>query len=358
GSVGKTGTKEMLRLAFTSFGSTHAPEKSFNNHWGVPLTLARMPKDTAFGVFEIGMNHPGEITPLSRMVRPQAAIVTTVAPVHLGQFSSVDEIAAAKAEIFEGLGAGGVAILNRDNGYFAFLADRAGARQASVLSFGRDAKADCRLLDMDADASGSLSQINVAGQHIELRLRVPGAHLVQNALAVLLAVHVAGQDVRAAASALEAFAVPEGRGVSERLAVDGGQVLLIDESYNANPASMSAALSVLGLPREGVERRIAVVGDMLELGETGPELHAALAHDVETAGIDCVFACGPLMSHLHDALSEDRRGGYAESAEHLTPMVLNAVRPGDAVMIKGSLGSRMGPLLAALKSHLIENQRV
>ncbi|MEO1283086.1 MAG: Mur ligase family protein, partial [Pseudomonadota bacterium] len=327
-------------------------------HWGVPLTLARMPADTRCGVFEIGMNHPGEITPLSRMVRPDVAIVTTVAPVHLGQFSSVEEIAEAKAEIFDGFGGEGTAVLNRDNAHFDLLARRARERGAAVLTFGQREDADCRLVSADADAAGTTAQIICLGNDYRFRLNVPGAHLVMNALAVLLAVQATGCDVTHAADALEAFSVPEGRGVVERVTVVDGEVIVIDESYNANPASMSAALSVLGLPRAGVVRRVAVLGDMLELGERGPALHAALSEDIERAGIDCVFACGPLMAKLYDALPEPRRGGYAQDSNDLTPMVLNAVNAGDAVMVKGSLGSRMGPLLAALKSHLIKNQAV
>ncbi|MEO1205861.1 MAG: UDP-N-acetylmuramoylalanyl-D-glutamyl-2,6-diaminopimelate--D-alanyl-D-alanine ligase [Pseudomonadota bacterium] len=356
GSVGKTGTKEMLRLAFSVFGATHAPEKSFNNHWGVPLTLARMAADTRYGVFEIGMNNPGEITPLSRMVRPDVAIVTTVAPVHLGQFASVDEIAEAKAEIFQGLDAEGTAILNRDNAYFDFLARRARARGAAVLSFGQHVDADCRLVTAHADAAGTTAQVVCLGEDHSLRLNVPGAHLVMNALAVLLAARASGCDVAHAVRALEAFNVPEGRGVVERIAMPDGDVVLIDESYNANPASMAAAISVLELPRAGVNRRVAIVGDMLELGEDGPALHAALAEDLAAAKVNAVFACGPLMAHLYEVLSAEQKGGYAPTAEALMEAVLRAVKPGDAVMVKGSLGSRMGPVLAALKSHLLKNQ--
>lgn len=357
GSVGKTGTKEMLRLVFSAFGRTHAPEKSFNNQWGVPLTLARMPADTKFGVFEIGMNHPGEITPLTKMVRPHAAMVTTVAPVHLGQFDSVEQIAEAKAEIFFGLVSRGVAILNRDNPHYLLLAERAKAESARIMTFGRHRETDCRLLSVETTAEGSVAQVMMSsGWTGEVRLSVPGAHHVHNALAVLLAAEAAGLDVAKAARALAGFNVPEGRGVTETISVPGGSVLLIDESYNANPASMAAAISVLGLPREGVQRRVAVMGDMLELGETGEELHAGLTEPLERAGVDTVFACGPLMSALFDALPPQRRGTYADNAEALLPAVLADVRAGDAVMIKGSLGSRMGPLLAALKSHLMNNQ--
>jgi len=316
-----------------------------------------MPDDTRFGVFEIGMNHPGEISPLSQMVVPDVAIITTVAPVHLGQFDSVAQIADAKAEIFDGLPAGGRALINRDNPYFQQLRDRADAAAAGaeVMSFGHHESADVRLVSLKSDAQGSLAQIDVMGEPVTLRLNAPGAHLVQNALAVLGAVKLVGCCLTQAAEALAEFEVPEGRGVATRLPCDGGQVVLIDESYNANPASMAAAIAVAGLNRDGVSRRIAVLGDMLELGEQGPQMHRDLRAPLVAAGIDLVFACGPMMRGLYDDLPGAMQGVYAETPEGLEAPLVARVRAGDLVMIKGSLGSRMQPLVAALKTHLSKN---
>jgi UDP-N-acetylmuramoyl-tripeptide--D-alanyl-D-alanine ligase len=249
GSVGKTGTKEMLRAALSGLGPTHAPVGSFNNHWGVPLTLARMPAETAFGVFEIGMNHAGEIRPLTRMVRPHVAIVTTVEPVHLAFFNSEAEIADAKAEIFEGLEPGGTAVLNRDNRWFDRLAGRASELGVSVFTFGEHAEADVRLGGLRLDEDGSGVEALVAGRPVAYRLGAPGRHLVQNSLAVLAAAHAAGADIAAVGAALGAFRAPKGRGERHQLAHPDGPFTLIDESYNANPASMRAALALLGHAR-------------------------------------------------------------------------------------------------------------
>lgn len=355
GSVGKTGTKEMLRIALGAHGRTHAPEKSFNNHWGVPLTLARMPRDTQFGVFEIGMNHAGEITPLTRMVRPHTAIVTTVEAVHLEFFESVAAIAEAKAEIFLGLEAGGTAVLNRDNAYFELLAKRAGESGAKVVTFGSSAasQADAFVEKQEKGFSGTDVKARLGGIEIVYRISAPGDHLVMNSLAVIAAVKSVGGDPQRAAAALSGFAVPAGRGELSYLDCGSGQLLLIDESYNANPASMTAAIKVLALLDKTIaNRRIAVLGDMLELGDDAPLLHAGLADVLRQSGIDLVFACGPNMKHLFENLPKSMQGGYAASPEGLDSKVLKAIGAGDAVMVKGSLGSKMGVIVSAIRNHV------
>ncbi|MHA1517366.1 MAG: UDP-N-acetylmuramoylalanyl-D-glutamyl-2,6-diaminopimelate--D-alanyl-D-alanine ligase [Alphaproteobacteria bacterium] len=352
GSVGKTGTKEALRRALVPSGTVHASSKSYNNHWGVPLTLANMPRDFAYGVFEIGMNHAGEIDALTRLVRPHIAIITTVAPVHLGFFSSVEEIADAKAEIFHGLEPGGAAVINRDNTHFERLAAHAAEQGAVIVSFGEDESADARLCAADLRPDGSHVRADILGEMVDYRLRAPGRHLVQNSLAVLAAVKLAGADIAKAAEALGVVQPEAGRGERRVIETKAGLVAIVDESYNANPASLRAALSTLSLvPRNAYKRRVAVLGDMLELGAEGPKLHAALAEAIDEAGVDVVFACGELMEALFEVLPAQRRGAYAPSSEALAPKLLEGVRPGDIIMIKGSLGSRMAPLVEAVARH-------
>jgi len=348
GSVGKTTTKELLRCALASAGETHASAASYNNHWGVPLTLARMPESARFGVFEIGMNHAGEITPLVAMAQPHIAIITRIAPVHLEHFASVEAIADAKAEIFSGLQRGGVAILNRDDAQFERLRDAAGAAGVRfVLSFGESAEADATVLSCDVEGETTRVQARVLGQDLTYTIGAPGRHIAMNSLAVLMASRAAGLDLQAAARALAGFRPPAGRGQRETLQAADGPFTIIDESYNANPASMRAALDLLGAA-DG-KRRIAVLGDMLELGPQARALHAAIAEDVERNQIDLVYTAGPLMQALSEAIPAERRGAHAANAAALEPIVLDALRAGDVVMIKGSNGSRMGPLVAAMR---------
>ena len=351
GSVGKTSTKEALKLALSADGETHASAASYNNHWGVPLSLARLPASAKYAVFEIGMNHAGEITPLTKLVRPHVAIVTAIAPVHLQYFGSLKKIADAKAEIFLGLELGGIAVLNRDNRQFMQLAKAAAAAGAArVVSFGVHPKADARLVRHSLQAESSTVEARILGQPVTYKLGAPGKHLVLNSLAVLAAASLVGADLALAALALNNLKPAAGRGVRASLRLPGGSALLIDESYNANPASMAAAVALLGQAPVGSQgRRIAVLGDMLELGSQGPALHRALAEPIEAAGLDLVFCSGPLMHALWEALPSGRRGGYAETAAGLEPAVLAAIRAGDAVMVKGSLGSKMGPIVKALE---------
>jgi UDP-N-acetylmuramoyl-tripeptide--D-alanyl-D-alanine ligase len=357
GSVGKTSTKEALRSVLAVQGDTHASTASFNNHWGVPLSLARCPASARFAIFEIGMNHSGEITPLVKMVRPHAAIITTVEPVHLEFFAGIEAIADAKAEIFSGVEPGGAVVLNRDNSQFARL--EAQAKKAGIsriVSFGADEKSDVRLLDVSLHAICSAVHANILGHDITYKIGMPGRHMAMNSLAVLAGATLLGADLARAALSLSQLEAPAGRGVRRVLEVGNGEATLIDESYNANPASMSAALNVLGQAPVGPHgRRIAVLGDMLELGPTGPALHRGLIEAVRANQIDLIYCCGPLMRNLWDALSTGKRGGYAENSAALEAQAVAAIRTGDAIMVKGSLGSKMKTIVNALEKRFPGN---
>jgi UDP-N-acetylmuramoyl-tripeptide--D-alanyl-D-alanine ligase len=351
GSVGKTGTKEALRHVLARQGPTHASAASHNNHWGVPLSLARMPERARFGVFELGMNHAGEIRALTRQVRPHVALITTVAAAHLEFFPSVAAIADAKGEIFEGLEPGGVAIVNRDDEHFARMRGHAERSPAGrIVTFGEHGEADWRLAELTLAAEGSdVTVRRKGGRPLAYRLGTPGRHLALNSLAVLAAVEALGADPELAARGLGDLRPPAGRGERRKVRLPGGgEALLLDESYNANPASMAAAIAVLG--RLAGQRRVAVLGDMLELGPAAPELHAALAEALDAAGIELVFTCGPQMAHLHAALPAHRRGDHAADSGALVGPVRDALRPGDAVLVKGSLGSRMAKVVEALSA--------
>ncbi len=345
GSVGKTTTKEMLRTALSAFGPAHAAEASYNNHWGLPLTLARMPRTAAFCVAEIGMNHAGEIAPLADLARPHVAVITAVEKAHIGYLGSIEAIADEKAAIISGLEAGGTAVLPLDSPQFPRL--RATACGKTVMTFGTGQGATSRLMSLEPDANGSMILAEIAGREIRLRLNAPGHHMAMNALAALTAVHALGLDISQAARALEAFAPIAGRGARRKLALPGGNALLLDESYNGNGASMRAGLDVLRL--QPARRRIAVLGDMLELGEAGPSEHAGLADAVNTSA-DILFCCGPLMAHLFEAVPVERRGAHAPDSAALAPIVAAAAAAGDAILVKGSLGSRMKRIVDALDS--------
>ena len=351
GSVGKTGTKEALRLALSKDGETHASVASYNNHWGVPLSLARCPANAHYAVLEMGMNHPGEIAPLSRLARPHVAVITTVAPVHIEFFGSLAKIADAKAEIFLGLEPDGAAVLNRDNSQFAHLKRRAKEADVTrIVSFGEHKTADARLIKCALRHDCSTVQAEILGTEITYKIGAPGRHLVLNSLAVLATVVLVGADLALAALALSEFKPASGRGAQIELELPGGSAFIIDDSYNANPASVGAALALLGQTPVGPHgRRIAVLGDMLELGSRGRALHRGLVADVNTNSIDLVFCCGPLMRALWQALPASRRGGYAENSAALEAQVLAAIRAGDVIMVKGSLGSRMAPIVKALQ---------
>jgi len=351
GSVGKTSTKEALRHVLSEQGKTHASVASYNNHWGVPLTLARMPADARFAIFEIGMSAPGEITPLTAMVRPHVAVVTTVAPVHLAQFRDVDQIAEAKAEIFSGLLPDGAAVIDADipqTGFLAEVARRAGAR---IIRFGEAEGAEARLVSVILEADGSSVVADVLGRSVGYRIGAPGRHVVKNSLAVLATVELLGADLSKAAAALATATPPKGRGQRIALGLADGEATLLDESYNANPASMRAAIALLGQTPVGPGgRRIAAIGDMLELGPKGETLHVELAPVLEAAGVDLVFCAGPLSQALFAALPARMRGAAAAVSKDIEAALGDALSPGDAVMIKGSNGSRMGPLVEALST--------
>jgi UDP-N-acetylmuramoyl-tripeptide--D-alanyl-D-alanine ligase len=304
-----------------------------------------------FAIFEIGMNHANEIEPLVKLVRPQVAIVTTVEPVHLEYFKGIEAIADAKAEIFEGLEPGGAAVLNRDNSQFARLQRRAKKLGISrIVSFGADKKSDARLLEVSLHAACSAVHANILGHEVTYKLGMPGRHMAINSLAVLAAASLAGADLALASLSLSQIEPAAGRGVRRTLEVASGEATLIDESYNANPASMAAALSVLGAAAVGPHgRRIAMLGDMLELGPTSAALHRGLNEAIKANHIDLVYCCGPLMRNLWDALSTGKRGGYADSAANLEAQAVAAIRAGDAIMVKGSLGSKMKTIVNALE---------
>jgi UDP-N-acetylmuramoyl-tripeptide--D-alanyl-D-alanine ligase len=353
GSAGKTTTKEALRHGLSTVGKVHASDKSFNNHWGVPLTLARMPADCDYAIFEIGMNHPGEIRPLVKLVRPHIAIVTLIAAAHLGHFKDLAGIARAKGEIFEGVVPGGTALLNRDDQHFALLqklARAAGVKK--IRGFGEDPRSDYRLENCDLGATRSHITANIAGREIEAEIGVPGRHIVQNVLAVLGAAHLAGADLEKIAASLAGLSAERGRGLRHRLQHPDGEITLIDESYNANPASMQAALRLLDAAEvRGKGRRIAVLGDMLELGPHSAKLHAELAEVIASTRTDMVLLAGEEMKALADSLPEGIRKEHRDSVEEIIPLVLETVGPGDAVMVKSSNGVGFSRLVDTLVRH-------
>lgn len=351
GSVGKTGTKEMIAAMLEPLGPTARTTGNLNNHWGLPLSLARMPRDSAFGVFELGMNHAGEIAALSAILRPDIAVITTVESVHLEFFASEEAIADAKGEIFSAMGRDGAAVLNRDNRHYERLRSHAEAAGLSrICAFGSDRAADVRLVDASLAPDHSEVRANVAGTPVTYTLGAPGRHLVLNSLAAIAAAHLAGAEPAAAAQRLADFHAMKGRGMQAKITIAGGSFRLIDESYNASPASMRAAIEVLGRTPCGPNgRRIAVLGDMLEVGRTAPDLHAALAPSLVANGVSIVLAAGRHMKHLTDALPNGIESFHGPNSEAIRERVLETVRPGDVVMVKGSLGSRMVPIARALR---------
>ncbi len=348
GSVGKTSVTQAIKAALARCGPAHGSVKSFNNQIGVPLTLARMPRQTRRAVFEIGMNHAGEIEPLSHMVRPHAVAITTVGPVHTENFEDGEAgVARAKAEIFAGLEPGGVAVLNTDDRWFEFLEDRAHRAGAEVRAFGSHAGCEAQLLDFRPHAGGAMVKARLQGLVYDFPIAQSGVHWGLNSLCVLLMAEALDVNLDEALAALARFQPLEGRGSERVVPLDGGELTLIDESYNANPISMRAAFVTLAGRRAG-GRKVAVLTDMLELGADGPRRHAALAEAIEAAKVDLVFCAGPLMKHLWEAMPASRRGGYAETAAELAPQVLAAVGPGDLVVVKGSNGSNARLIAAEL----------
>lgn len=354
GSAGKTGTKEMIAVMLGASGKTHASKKSFNNHWGVPLSLANLPKDARFAVFEMGMNHKGEMTALTKQVRPHIVIITTIEPAHIEHFKTLEAIADAKAEIFLGMDAKGIVILNVDNPHFSRLknaAEKQGLRK--IYGFGEDEAAQSRLVDCTLHADSSRVTADVLGERVKYKLNIPGKHIVMNSLGALAVVKVASNELSKAIEALKNSEPVEGRGNRILVTLEAGKppLTIIDESYNANPASMLAAFKVFELvhPSEG-GRRIAVLGDMLELGKDGPRLHAGLANPLLKAKTELLYCCGPQMDALFQALPPDWRGGHTDDSKSLIPKLLEIVKPGDVLLIKGSAGSKMGYIIHALQA--------
>jgi len=340
GSAGKTTTKEILRYALNGLGRTHVSAASYNNHWGVPLSLAGLPQESEYGVFEIGMNHAGEIRNLVSFVRPHGAMITTIAPAHLEFLGSCEAIADAKSEIFEGLLPGGFALIPADNIYADRLAARAAQVKVSrIVRFGKSGEA--RLLSFTPDGDGMRVRCDILGRMVDCLVGAPGAHIAGNVVGALAAVALLEGDVLNAAAGLKNFTALKGRGAR----FTAGDITVIDESYNANPASMAAALALLGAANG---RKIAVLGDMLEMG--AGDHHAALAAPIEQAGTDLVFAAGREMKMLWDRLPSKRRGGYAENSAALAPQLLTALKPGDTVLVKGSNGAKMSVIVEALKA--------
>ena len=351
GSVGKTSVTQAIKAALELAGPAHGSVKSYNNHFGVPLTLARMPRATRRAVFEIGMNHAGEIEPLSKMVAPHAACITTVGPVHIENFEDGEAgVARAKGEIFAGLQPGGVAVLNADDRWFGLLRNMADQAGAEIRSFGSGEGCTARLTGFEPHGGGAVVRARLDGRDIDFTIAQSGAHWGPNSLCALLMLQALDVDIEIAFQALARFGPLQGRGLETEVALRAGGVFtLIDESYNANPMSMRAAFATLGA-HAAKGRRIAVLTDMLELGADAAERHASLAEPLEAAGTRLVFCAGPLMRSLFEALPAGMRGGWAASAAELTDEVKTAIRGGDVVMVKGSNGSKAGLLARALES--------
>lgn len=359
GSVGKTSTKEMLRAVLEKQGKCHAAEASYNNHWGVPLTLARMPADTDYAVIEIGMSNPGEITPLSQMARPHVAMVTTVAAAHLASFDNLAGIAQEKACIIDGLEPDGVAVLNGDIETTQILQNRAAQHDAQIVLFGGTAP-DWTVGDVRI--TGDVTVIKAVHDTDEylFKLSVPGRHFATNAVGVLAVVDALGADAVAASLDIASWVPPAGRGTREvivtDMANDGESLELLDDAFNANPTSLIASLEVLAssTPTNGVGRivkgrRVAILGDMLELGEDEAEMHRAMSQNPHLQNLDLIHCAGPLMRHLWDALPEAQKGQWTQTAAELVPKASRLVDAGDVVLVKGSKGSKVSLVVDAIR---------
>ncbi|GLQ34876.1 UDP-N-acetylmuramoyl-tripeptide--D-alanyl-D-alanine ligase [Amylibacter marinus] len=348
GSVGKTSTKEMLRTALATQGVVHAADRSFNNHWGVPLTLARMPQNADFAVIEIGMNHAGEIRPLSRMAQLDVAIITTVAPVHMEAFNDISEIAQAKAEIFEGLKPTGTAIVNGDIETFDVVRRDLGDSHL-LVTFGQGATCEFRALDIQTAGSITRCAVEVMGQKTQFEIQAAGAHFATNGLAVLAAAGAIGADLEKTITALANWTAPAGRGARHIIDLGAGASCeLIDESYNANPKSMGAALDVLA-SAHAKGRRIAILGEMGELGADELALHAELAALPSVAQVDQFHLVGPMMQSLHAALPAAKRGVWVAQADELVHRIENLLSAGDVIMVKGSNYTRVSTVVSAIQ---------
>ena len=359
GSVGKTSTKEMLRAILSGQGRTHAAEASYNNHWGVPLTLARMPVDTEFAVIEIGMNHPGEIAPLARLSKLDVAMITIVAPAHLEAFDSVEGIAHEKASIFDGLKPGGVAVFNADIATTPILRAKALAVGAKSIGFGESSGADWRMTEARICDDATVIRAVRDGQPVLFKVSSPGKHFALNALGALAVAEALGADPMIAAHDLGRWMPPAGRGQRERITLDIVEETffdLIDDAFNANPASVAAALDVLiaakptdGIGRVGGGRRIAILGDMLELGPTETALHADIARHPGLSAVHVIHCVGARMKALHAALPRSQRGEWVETAAELAPRVRSLIDAGDILLVKGSKGVKVSLIVDVLR---------
>ena len=359
GSVGKTSTKEMLRAILGGQGHVHAAEASYNNHWGVPLTLARMPQDADFAVIEIGMNHPGEIAPLSRMAAPHVVMITTVAPAHLEAFESIEGIAHEKAAIMDGLVPGGTAILNADLATTPILLAKAATTGATPVLFGTSAAAQYHMDHAQLTDDATVVRATRTGQPVLFKVRTPGKHFALNALGALAVADALGADPTIAACDIGNWQPPTGRGTRETVLldrIDETSFQLIDDAFNANPASMAASLDVLiaaqpenGVGRVGQGRRIAILGDMLELGPTEAALHADIARHPGLSAVHTIHCVGPRMRALHAVLPRAQRGEWVETAAELAARARQCVDAGDIVLVKGSKGSKVSLVVDALR---------
>ncbi|WIY25527.1 UDP-N-acetylmuramoyl-tripeptide--D-alanyl-D-alanine ligase [Parasedimentitalea psychrophila] len=353
GSVGKTSTKEMLARMLSDQGRTHAAVASYNNHWGVPLTLARMPRDSEYAVIEIGMNHPGEIAPLALQARPHVAMITNVAAVHLEAFDDVGGIAAEKAAVLQGLEPGGVAVLNSDTAEVDVLGDAATDRGVKPLWFGRNAS-DYRLLSTTVQGEETLAHATAMGREIEMHIQSLGAHFAMNALGALACLSALGADMDKGLRSLALWSPVKGRGAREVIHLDSdnsasGKILLLDDSYNANPTSMAAALEVLAAT-PGMGRKIAYLGDMKELGPEERALHIKLAQHPAIRLIDQIHCIGPLMQHLHAALPDGKRGAFYQTSAEALPDLARQIQGGDIVLAKGSLSIALAKIVDGIRN--------
>ncbi len=358
GSVGKTSIKEILRHCLSRQDVTAASAASLNNHWGVPLSLARMPRDAVYAVNEMGMNSPGEIRELAKLVRPDVAIISTIEAVHFEFFKSIEEIAKAKCEIFEAMNSEGVAVLNKDHPLFDLMAESARENGVqNIVGFGEHPQADARLIGYELFAEYSRVQANICGEVIEYNISNPGFHWILNSLAALAAIKAVGADVTKAAADLSTLHGLAGRGEKTLLALEKGESFeLIDDSYNASPVSVRASINVLAnATPNNFGRRIAVLGDMLELGRKSKKMHSDLAGSINDSGIDLVFTCGPHMEALHEALPPEMRGVHKENSQELAAIITDIVQADDVISVKGSLGSRMSVIIDSLKALSAKN---
>ncbi len=352
GSAGKTTAKEMVRTVLVQAGKTHASVRSYNNHWGVPLMLAGLPQNTQFGVFEIGMNHAGEITPLSNMVRPHVALITNIGSAHIGNFDNMEGIARSKGEIFSGIEPGGIAVVNADHPYIDLLkglAEEAGVRR--FVTYGFDQRSEIVIDDTDFGAGGSTARVNIEGRAVALVLNVPGEHMLANAVGALCVAQELGIKTEVSLAAIAGFSAPAGRGAVHRLGPETNPLVLIDESYNANPASMAAALAVFAGQKSGSGRKVLVLADMFELGNKAEALHARLVPEIDRAAPDVLFAIGEHLPRIAgDIAPQIEVGGIAEKLDEITDQIVNSLDYGDLIMVKGSNGVGLGLLVEAIRN--------